>query len=258
MKNLLLPISFSETSKNALYYGHMIVNEYGSNLTLLHCYSEFKYNREYNFTPFSYDEGIRKKLVEFYNKNIKSNDHRAIRVLTRQGSISDYISEISHRYDLVVLSRKTSPLTKSKRRLADKVYFLTSISNCPVLLMPSKRIDFSFSKIKKIWHIQRMGIENEVVQRETVKFRIEPNLITTKSLQQKNFTSVLWRNIVQYTKTHDETELKIVQESYADENIDLIILVNHRKTVFQKFLKDDTFQIINQFDIPILVLPFKE
>lgn len=258
MKNILLPISFSETSRNALHYANLIAKEYGSTINLVHCYSGYEYNREYDFGELDYDVGIKQKLIEFYTKNIESKDKQPFRVIAQEGPISEYLSAISHKYGLLVLSKRTGYLSKYNRWFGDKLFYLTARSNCPVLILSSKRDVFSFSAVKNIWHLQKKDTELDLIKSYLLKLKIESSMIVSKLLNQKSFSSVFWQDIVNYTKTHDESQLKKIHESYSNENIDLLIIVNHRIGIFEKYLKDDTFQIISQLDIPILVLQSKE
>ena len=257
MKNILLPISFSETSKNALHYANLIAIEYGATLSLMHCYSGYEYNREYDFGALDYDEGIKQMLEDFYAKNIERVDQQPHKLLACEGSISHNISKISHKYELLVLSRRTGYLSKSNKWFSDKLFFLTTKSPCPVLLLPSKPDVFSFSKVKNIWHLQRKDMEMDLIKRQLLAFKIDSNLIISKSLKQEIFTSTFWRNIINYTKTKDDSQLKKIYESYASEHIDLLILVNHKIGLFENFVKEDAFQIISQLDIPILILQSK-
>lgn len=131
---------------------------------------------------------------------------------------------------------------------------MTTKAPCPVLLLSPNRKVYSFSEVKKIWHIQRKDIKLDVVKHQLLNLNIDPNLVKSKSLQQENFLSAFWKNIVNYAKNPIDSELKRISELFASEHIDLLILVNHRTGIFENFLKDDTFRIISQFDIPILVL----
>jgi nucleotide-binding universal stress UspA family protein len=254
MKNILIPISFSETSKNALHHANLIAKQYGATLTLMHCYSGFEYNREYDFGKLKYDEGIKQMLKDFYTKNIDPIKRQTIKILACEGSVSDNIAEFSHQFELIVFSRKAVSELKSDLRISNKLLYLTTKSPCPVLLLPSKLDVFSFSNFKNIWHIQRKDTEVDLIMRYLLTLNIDANLVTSKSLQQVTFTSEFWRNIVNYTKNPINFQLDKISESFASEQIDLLILVNHKIGMFEKFLKDDTFQIISQFDIPILVL----
>ncbi len=257
MKNILVPISFSETSKNALQHAYVLAKQYGATLSLLHCYPAQKYNRKYDFGAIDYDKGIKQMLINFYNINIGNINEQPIKLLAYPGSVSEIINQISHKYELLFLSRKTGFQSKTNKWFSDKIFYFTTKSLCPVLLLPTKRDDYSFSEIKNVWHIMRKENETNLVKRELVKLKIDPNLVVPKSLQQQTFTSAFWRNIVNYSRNHDAGQLRKIAESFADEHIDLLILVNHRKGMFERFLKDDTFQIISQFDIPILVLQTK-
>ncbi len=258
MKNILLPISFSETSKNTLHYANLIAEEFGASISLIHCYSSYDYNREYDFGTLDYDEGIKQMLIDFYKNNIEKMDRQPLKVLACEGSVSDNISKISHKDELLILSRKTGNLSKSNVQISDKLFFLTTKSPCPVLLLPSKQGVFSFSEVKNVWHIQRKDVEVDLIKRQLLKFKIDSNLVISKSLKQETFNSAFWMNIVNYIKSQDDSLLKKIYESYSSEHIDLLILVNHRTGVFEKFLKNDTFQIISRFDIPILILQNKE
>ena len=257
MKNILVPISFSETSKNALNHAYCLAKEHGATLSLLHCYPIQDYNREYDFGKLDYDKGIKQMLVDFYAESIGDNHKQAIKLLIYAGSVSEIISEISHKYELLVLSRRTGFQSKSNKWLSDKISYFITKSLCPVLIISTKRDYYSFTEIKNIWHIQRKDIETDLIKQELLKLEIDSNLVVSKSLQQKTFTSAFWQNIVNYTKNHKDGELKKISESFSDEHIDLLIFVNHKKGIFEKFLKDDVFQIISQFDIPILVLQSK-
>jgi nucleotide-binding universal stress UspA family protein len=258
MKNILLPISFSETSKNALHYANLMALQHGATLSLMHCYSSLNYNREYDFGALNYDEGIRKMLEDFYRKNIDSLERQAIKLLAYEGSVSDNIREISHKYELLILSRRTGNLSKSNIKHSDKLFYLTTKSPCPVLLLPSKRDHFSVADFKNIWHIQRKSDEVNLINEELLDLKIDSNLVTTKALQQENFTSAFWRNIVNFLKKPHNSQLHKISESFTNEHIDLLILVNHRTGMLENFLNDNIFQIISQFDIPILVLQSKK
>ena len=258
MKNILVPISFSESSTNALCHANLIAKQNGATLSLMHCYPALEYNREYDFGKLSYDAGIKQMLLDFYKKNIKSRDRLPIKLIVSPGSFSNIISEISHNYELIVLSKKLDSLSKSNMWFNDKLFYFITISLCPVLLLPSKRDNFSFSEFKNIWHIQRRDIELDMIKPQLLNINNDSNLVTSKSLKQDNYTSALWRNIVKYNKTHDDSQLNKIYNLIESEHLDLLILVKHKTGMFEKFIKDDTFQIINQFDIPILVLQSKK
>ena len=253
MKNILVPISFSEASKNALHHASLIAKPSDATISLLHCYVVEEYAREYDFGALDYEKGIKKMLINFYGDNVESENKQPLELLAYPGSVANIINEISSNFDLLVFGRRPSIESKSNNWFSNKIFYFTTRSRCPVLILPAKRDAFTFSEIKNIWHIQRKDNEVDLIKRGLFKLKIDLKLVTSKSLQQETFTSAFWRNIVNYTNNKD-VSLEKISKSFADENIDLLILVNHKKDMFERFLKDDAFQIINQFDIPILVL----
>ena len=254
MKNILIPISFSESSKNALIHAHRLATEYGATITLFHCYAREEYNRKYEFGTIDYAKGIKDMLSNFYKENITDSSSTPYKVLVHVGSLSKIISEISYRYDLLILSTKTHIHSQSYSGLSDKAFHTTISAICPVLIISNEHKAFSFTQLTNIWHIERKQAESETIKRRVIRLKINTKLIVSKSLNQKTFTSAFWRNIVNYQENHTAMQLVKISESYKEENIDLLILVNHRKGIFDRFLKDDTFKIINHFDIPILIL----
>lgn len=257
MKKILVPISFSEKSQNALTHAYAIAKQYDVKLDLLHCYPQEDYNREYDFGIENYDKGIRRMLVDFYNQCLKPTEKPKINIITHSGSVSDIIYKISPQYDLVVMKREIGPMQKSNSYFSDKLFYISSKSGCPVLITSTSQKDFSFHKISNIWHIKRKETESKIVQDELVNFGIDSNIVVTKSLVQENFVSIFWKNIITYSKTHNKSLLKDISQSFEEEQIDLLILVNHLKGMFELFMKYDAFQIISQFDIPILIFQNK-
>ncbi len=253
IKKILVPISFSPSSKNALETANGIAEQTGATLSLLHCFPTQTYSRKYDFGKKDYEQGIKEMLEKFYTQTITPDHQRAPLMLTYAGAVSEAVTKLSPQYDLFVISRKVGHLSKSNRWFGDKLFYISSKSLCPVLIASSKHHDFLFSECKNIWHLKRRDTETDLVNRKLIKFGIDQKRVSVKSAQQNTFISALWRNIVTYSKNHDNALLGEISKSFDDEHIDLIILVNHRKGMFEQFLKEDAFQIVSQLDVPILV-----
>jgi hypothetical protein len=257
MKKILVPVTFSKTSKNALRHAYSIAKQYGATLSLLHCYPEQEYNREYDFGKEAYDKGLKKMLVDFYNECIQEGIDHKYNIITYTGSVSDIVARISVHYDLFVMSKKVGFEAKPIKYFYDTVFYISTKSRCPTLIVSAIQEDFSFQEAGNIWHIKRSEMERSLIHDELDKLGIDSSMVSTKSLMQEKFVSAFWKNIVAYTKTHDKELLKAISLSYKEEQIGLLILVNRLKGMFEVFLKDDAFKIISQFDIPILIFQVK-
>lgn len=258
MKRILVPVSFSETSKNALIHAFSIAREFGGKLSLLHCSPTYEYARQFDFGDEDYETGIRDKLTEFYRNCIKDGGDYLYSRIACFGSVSEFAYRKGPEFDLLVMSRKIGFQSNSNAWLGDKLYTISTEALCPVLITSTQPHGFSFQKAVNIWHIQKNISETELVRDSVQSLGIEPELVITKTLQQESFISLFWQNIVAYTKSHEEELLKEISRSFDKEKIDLLVLVNNRKGMFEIFLKDDVFQIISQFDIPILILQAQE
>lgn len=194
-------------------------------------------------------------IVDFYNQCIENDGQHKYKIITFSGPVSDIISKISFEYDLLMLSRKTGFETISNSYFGDKLFYLSTKSLCPVLITTIGQDNFSLKDISTIWHIKRKEIESSFVENKLSKIGIDPGLVQTKTFHQESFVSAFWKSIITYTKTHDISQLNDISQAYEGEQIDLIVFVNHRQGMFEVFLKNDAFQIISQFDVPILILP---
>lgn len=251
MKKILIPVSFSKSSVNSLQHAYELAPK--TKLTLLHCYPVQSYSRRYDFGQQDYDTGIIGKLSVFYSQHLKQASGKPI-FLSRAGAVSDVVSQISDRYDLMVMSRKAHP-NKKRGYFTEKQLFIIARAACPVLIMPVTNKSFRLDTCEHIWHIQRKVNEAEMVAKGMARLGIKASRIASKSLTQQSFFSAFWQNLMAYETTHDQKLLRAIDQAHETEPIDLIILVDHDQSVFINFLKSDTIRIFCKYEIPILVFP---
>ena len=251
MKRILVPVSFSDASANSLRHAKSIFDD--AQLTLLHTYANKTYSRKFHFEGMSYREGIRKELWSFYQKQVE-NPGDNTKIIAMPGAVSQEVKKISASFDLMVMSRKRHP-TKSKGQFSDKKLFITTMARCPVLIMPSTDTLFHFEQCEHIWHIKRRKTEKRIVENGIKKLNIDAAKMEVKTLEQKNFLSAFWQNLVAYEQSHDVSLIKKIDEAHDKEPIDLIVLVDNEKSVFTDFFHSDIIHLFHKYDIPILVFP---
>ncbi len=253
MKRILVPVSFSRASRNSLQHAVMVFRKV--QLTLLHAYPAQEYSRKYDFGEKEYATGIREELWKFYLDATEDPGKKTL-LLPQVGSIAKVVEDISARYDLMVMSRKEHH-SKEKGHFSDKKLFITTISRCPVLIMPFTSTPFNFENCEHVWHIKQRETETQVVLKGIKKMGINPAKMEVKSLGQSSFVSDFWKNIVAYEKSHDKKLIKKIDNAHEEEPIDLIVLVDNEKSVFTNFFKSDVIHLFCKYDIPILVFPAK-
>jgi nucleotide-binding universal stress UspA family protein len=251
MKQILIPVSFTAASANSLQYAFRIGSKNDSKITLLHCYPLKEYSRKYNFGKRDYGVGIRKMLNEFYKEHA-TDPTRKPRIIAHAGSISDMITKISQHYDLIILSNNQ---TASNAWLTSKISIFTSYAKCPVLILPVVDKVLDFSCCLNVWHINRQANETARITKWLPEFGLDAKVINAKTFDQTTFKSAFWKKIVSYSISHEKKLLDEIAKSKNPENVDLVLLVNHSRSIFKNFLQGDVIQIFVLCNIPILVFP---
>jgi nucleotide-binding universal stress UspA family protein len=251
VKNILIPISFSRASANSLQHAYSLYPS--AKLSLLHCYPAQSYSRRYDFGRKDYNTGIKEKLGAFYKQHLEQAGGKPI-IISQAGAVSDVVSQISGRFDLMIMTRKTHPRRRNGY-FSEKQLFIIARAACPVLIMPVTDRSFTLGDCEHIWHIQRRNNEEEIVNHGMHGLGIQPGRIVTKSFTQQSFLSAFWKNLTTYESTHDRKLLAAIDKAHESEPIDLIVLVDHDQSVFINFLKSDTIRIFCKYEIPLLVFP---
>jgi nucleotide-binding universal stress UspA family protein len=251
MKQILIPISFSASSVNALKQAYSMSKRVGASITLLHCYPEEEYNRMYDFGRQEYATGIRKMLVDFYKIHVDDSAWRP-KVLAYPGPVSDVVAKYSQEYDLIVMSSKWHK-NSSIGMLSDKATFIASKARCPLIILPIKEATFTFSECENVWHIKRRDSETQILEQVLPSFDIDPRNLHVHSFQQTSFQSAFWEKLVNFDISHKDELLGDLAKAQSDEHVDLIIVLSHDTNIFTKFLEDDTMEIFVGFNIPILI-----
>lgn len=248
MKRILVPIDFSASSGNALRYAQQLAQQLSFGLSLLHCYPIMEYSRPYDFGKKDYHTGVREMLRSFYKEWIEEEE-KGTRFLAKTGSVVSIVAAIGHDFQLVVLSSNTLG-SKFTKWMGSKASSIASTARCPVMIVsPSVK----YHAWKKVWHINRRENEAGILKKYLPKLKIDPATIETKFLDQTSFSSLLWRSIITYVKTKKEVLRQVGSQMSKEEEIDLVILVSHRKNTFHKFVNHEGFQVIFQFNMPVLV-----
>ena len=253
MKRILVPISFSGASKNSLKQAAHLYPK--AHLTLLNVFPVQQYNRTYDFGRKQYSVGMKEKLKEYYERHVGEIGDN-VSFLAHAGTTSQTVDKISKRFHLMVMSRIAHP-TKKQGYFSDKKLFIATKAHCPVLLMPIIEEPFEFSKCEHIWHIKRRETEPVLVAKSMSKLNIYPERMEVKTLEQRNFLSSFWKNILAYEDTHRKNLLKKIDKAHDEEPIDLIILVDNEPTIFTGFFRSDMIQIFCKYEIPLLIVPAK-
>ena len=249
LKRILVPLKLGPFSAHAVSYADQLSEELGMPLTLLHCYPENEYSRPFNFSAKEYGRSVIRIMEDLY-KNETKKDPKKINILARSGATAELILGMSKDYAMSILS--SNPVdNKFSRFIGSRSTSIAALAKCPVLIIPT---DNEYSSWQNIWHIQRESIETELLEKKLKYLWLDDRQVKSISFQQKVFRSDLWKTITQFAKKPAPELEKLIQSSYANEPIDLVILFTHERDHFEKFARDEKIQVLFHFNIPVMIL----
>jgi len=258
LKKILVPISFSKHSTIALQQAYSLAVQHNSILYLLHCCPAEHYNRPFDFGKQAYEDGIKNMLTDLFKQCSINNDKIDFQTIIAEGPVSHVLEKISISYNLIVMCRNVEKQSNTIVKLSDKLTYIISHSKCPVLLTHNYLQDFSFKNASKVWHIERKENEKEFIHSKLAKLGLTEKAITTKSIAQEKYSSSFWRNIINFSKSHNKSLLIKITESYKEEEIELIVFVMHQTNLFEQFIKNDIFSLLCQYQIPFIIFNKKK
>ncbi|RMF60899.1 MAG: universal stress protein [Calditrichaeota bacterium] len=150
LKNILIPVDFSEYSYKALDYGEYLASQFQSEITLLHVVETLPYPTFYpeGFTPaMDFIPNLQQRIDESLQNLLKDSSvpvHRIIRTGTPSPEIVHFAQQTGQ--DLIILT--TRGLTGLEHILiGSTTERVVRISETPVLTIPSKVGDPSSTQL---------------------------------------------------------------------------------------------------------------
>lgn len=253
MKNILVPISFTETTQDALDQALSIAEHYGAALTLIHCYSALEYNRIFDFDNDDYKNGVKRELQSFYNKYKQTPTKFPIKYIALEESLLNMVHKESKKYELMILIREPKGVRLKNRLLSEKISTLISKSSCPVLVGTVNGPVLKINELQSIWHIKRNQQESPLISRLFHKWGLSSSILKVKSLDQKVFTSPFWKKLLMQRKRSSLESIKELYPLFEQEKIDLVIFAHYSSRLSDSFMNDSVILSISDLSVPFLV-----
>lgn len=269
MKNIIVPVDFSDTSVNAAKYAiEMAKNIPDASITLYHVYSRISFS-----ALTSKDENSRQKISEAELEKLKAeleDGFDAVSCVAETGSfvenLSDYV--LGNHVNLVVMGITGSSKLTQVFMGTNTLNVIRNIS-CPVMIIPPdakyaglKRVVFTsdfqdvarttpFASIKKILDIFKpkldiLNVDSEHFVELTPEFKIEKESMEDKlGAYNPEFSFLRSYDFLEGISSFVETR-----------KIDAIITVPRKHTLFnQFFVTSTTKKLAYQSTVPIIAIP---
>lgn len=269
MKNIVVPVDFSDTSANAAKYAiEMAKNIPDSKITLYHVYSRISFS-----TLTSKDENSRQMVTEAALKILKDkldDGFESISYVAEPGSFVENLAHyvLGNHVNLVVMGITGSSKITQVFMGTNTLNVIRNIS-CPVMIIPPdaqytglKKVVFTsdfndvarttpFASIKKILDIFKskldiLNVNSEHFVELTPEFKIEKEAMEDKLGSYNPEFSFL--------RSYDF--LEGISSFIESRDMDAIITVPRKHTLFnQFFVSSNTKKLAYHSTIPIIAIP---
>mmetsp|Transcript_4573 Transcript_4573/g.10930 ORF Transcript_4573/g.10930 Transcript_4573/m.10930 type:complete len:283 (+) Transcript_4573:506-1354(+) len=276
MKNILVPIDFSQCSRDAFLYAKGLADTLGFSIKLVHVYiGNLNTDASINLNPVkSREEAILKKMQDFVKVNLEKSDNS--NVLTQQKIETEAIVGLSATHEIVELTKDKDDIamvvigTTGDGNMMEKMFGSVSSSvaqrsHCPVILVPQES---EFKKYENVLYASNYESADENLLDQIVDFGKIFNATMHFVHVEENDNYETVEDTIFYKlfeKGDPSFSFNIVNiknrsvlsglNQYADENnVDLIVLVNRQRNYLENiFQLSLTKRMAKASKLPVMV-----
>ncbi|MBK7873412.1 MAG: universal stress protein [Saprospiraceae bacterium] len=264
IKNILVPIDFSETAKNAFFYAQALAKVVGANLKIVHVFMPSAESEYPNFVPPVADYlKVREEMLKDFMLEVDPEKKIENDILI--GFAADEIINLSKHYDLVVMG------TTGSGGILNKLFGSVSSNcaqraHCPVMLVPKEATFKSFKEI--LYASNYESADNELI--ETLidfnnPFNASIHFVHVRS-DESNFEKTKEEIFGELFKGGEpsfgfhiaETDAETVAEGLSEyalaHHADLIVMAHRHRNFWEGFFhKSQTKQLALAAQLPLLI-----
>lgn len=276
MRKIAIPTDLSENSKNAFEYAMALFNE-SSIFYILHAYAEAVFIPEALDLPDDHLELKKKEvqsncenqlnaLIEEMREKFPESNHQ-FRVLTSCGYLLNEVNSLVNRENIDVLVMGTRGKTNDRNLTfgSNTLQVLKEVQ-CPVLCIPE---NYTYQTPKKIlfptnYMIPYQKRELKLVDEICSYYNAEVHVLYVSnfgslSKRQKTNQEFLQKQLdsesISFHQIQESSKTNIFNETIDKMHIDLLVMVNSRRTYLEHLFAESTIDKIGlKPKIPFLVL----
>jgi nucleotide-binding universal stress UspA family protein len=271
MKNILVPIDFSETSFNAVSYAAFLANAFKTHLTLVHAYTD---TSAFDESPKSRPYDSVKELEAAHEKFLKKEMERIARRFTvkinciaMKGHPVEVINEVAQKVspDMIIMGMKGKG--ESNSVLGSTTVSMIDETSIPLLIIPKSALyqtvdsitltsDFKNEKLLSHFPILEKLIAKFNPFIQILNVQKETSKLTAEVIADKMREDLTWDK---YNHSFNIMEKDDVEEGIfrfiRRHPTDLLVMVARKRDYINKMIEPShTKKMTGQTKIPLLVL----
>lgn len=269
MKNILVPIDFSDVSKNALLYGLELAKKFKANLLLLHVFHIPVINSESVALMPNFDELeslSQKAMDDFKNSNVPAGIDVKVDTVVRAGFLIEEMKEVigDRSVDLVVMG-VTGAGKLGELLIGSNATIAIHNINCPVLIVPKDAMFKSISNIAFACDYDKATSTGSISKVKDVAqlFGAQLNILNVVDKEEvpvieKAVTAVKMEvimNNIRHTLNFPESDdiTYAINEFVDKHDVDLLVMIPHKHSFLGNlFHKSNTKKMAFHTHVPLL------
>ena len=274
IKNILVPIDFSTTARNAYQYAKKLAEMLNASVTLINIEEYYMPISEIPFEPFAKDPNYITEEMENFIKDENLADDwimisQKLKNKTLRGDLTGTIIALSdeHSTDLIVIG--TTGLQDFLTKLTGSVSLtVAKKAHCPVILVPNLA---KWHHIKKIMYASNYDSTSSKMIKEIIDFSLfldaKVDFVHVEDFSSKEEirkTAVMKEELFELTdhiaslqvhSIYGDDKIEDLQTYATENNVDLMAFASKRRGFWDNFThKSITEHIALSTDKPIMLL----
>ncbi len=287
IRRILVPVDFSEYSRNACHYALNLAKKLGADIKILHVYyapivdlvpitDAYSIQVDMDINLREMESNARKQLLSFVsdirNEAVERGmDGIKIGYSLREGIIEDEIARMARDYKpgIIVLGTKGKG-EKQSDIIGSVVYRVLDRTRLPVLAIPEHSKYDAAKEVKNIAYVTHFDDSDYIAIRRLIsivsEFEVKVYCVHLSKNSEKNWDKVKMDNLRDYfRKVHRGIEvechllegddnIKEVEAFVEKYDIDLLSIVNRKRGLLARLFNPGlTRKLIYQSNIPLLI-----
>jgi nucleotide-binding universal stress UspA family protein len=276
MRKILIPTDFSGNAMNAIKYALELFKCEHSEVFLIHAYADEVYDNKTILTRALFDE-FREEIKKKSDKQLEEtlltirefspNPRHKYQAISKFGNLIDEVNDFVDKQDIDLIVMGTRGKTNGKTvDFGSNTIQVIKYVKCPVLAIPRGYDQLNLSRVLFPTNYQLPYKQRELKLVSTLAKSCAAKVVFLyiskfKELsfrQQDNvdyLKNILTENELEFSNAAGEDLIQVISNEITEEKIDMLVMVNSRKSYLESLLYPSTVQKLGlQIQIPFLVL----
>ncbi len=276
MHKILIPTDFSGNAMNAIKYALELFKYEKSEFYILHAFADEVYDNNTILTRALFEkfrDTIKKKSdkqleeILLIIRELSPNPRHTYEVISKFGSLIDEVNDFvdKENIDVIVMGTRGSTDNRSIDFGSNTIQVMKYVK-CPVLAVPKAFAQLQLTRIlfPTNYQLPYKRRELKLVSTLAKSFTAKITFLYISKFKDLSFRqqdnvaylkNILKDNSLNFITAYGEDLIKVINEEIEKEKIDMLVMVNSRKSYLESLLYPSTVQKIGlQIQIPFLVL----